>query len=242
MTTENDSSTASKIIMALVAVLVCCSCVVIAAAGFIFYESQKLSTSNADPILGPLFSDPAAPPTPVELIRTPIELISTDTVSTLLTTEVPENDPYDLACRLQQLCNVPETVPGKSYQVGDTETFWILNSDSVSHNQITARLVYVTPHSYFWADQNADVDESDVKKLMDTFEEKIYPTNQEFFGSEWTPGVDGDEHIFVIYAGGLGSNVGGVYNSSDEYNPQIQPNSNAHESFVISSNQSLAGE
>ena len=75
---------------------------------------------------------------------------------------------------------------------------------------------------------------------MDTFENKIYPTDREFFGSEWTPGVDSDPHIYVIYASGLGSGIAGFYNSSDEFNPQIEENSNGHETFVFNTTQDLA--
>jgi hypothetical protein len=72
---------------------------------------------------------------------------------------------------------------------------------------------------------------------MDTFEEKIYPTDREFFGSEANPGVDNDPHIYVLYAHELGSGVGGYFNSSDSYNPLVKKYSNAHESYVMSSDQ-----
>ena len=223
MTTENTLATVSKFIKVLIAVLVCCSCVAIVTAGYLFYESQATSTS-------------------VELNRPPRESIAVDTLKTLRTAVVPENDPYDLACRLKKLCDVPKIIQSKQHQVGDTESFWILNSNTVSYNQITARLVYITPHTYFWTNQDVNVNKDDVKRLMDTFEEKIYPTDREFFGSEWNPGVDGDPHIYVIYTGGLGSHIAGGYDMNDEFNPVVQPNSNAHESFVISSSQSLFAE
>ena len=88
----------------------------------------------------------------------------------------------------------------KSYQVGDKEKFWISNSDTAEHRQGHFTLLYITPHSYFWAEDGAEVNEGDMKALMDTFEEKIYPTDREFFGSEANPGVDGDPHIYVLYA------------------------------------------
>jgi hypothetical protein len=77
---------------------------------------------------------------------------------------------------------------------------------------------------------------------MDTFENEIYPTDREFFGSESTPGIDGDPHIFVIYASGLGGNVAGYFNSSDSFNPLVQEYSNAHETFMLSTTQDLAAE
>ena len=69
---------------------------------------------------------------------------------------------------------------------------------------------------------------------MENFEEKTYPTNREFFGSEWTPGVDADPHLFILYAGGLGGSVAGYFSSADEYLPVVQEYANGHEMFLMS--------
>ena len=74
-----------------------------------------------------------------------------------------------------------------------------------------------------------------LKQLVDTFENQIYPRNRAFFGSEWTPGVDGDPHLYIIYAEGLGSNLAGYFSSADELHPLAHEYSNAHEAFVLSS-------
>jgi hypothetical protein len=140
------------------------------------------------------------------------------------------------------ICDVSKTVPAKSYKVGDQEQFWISNSDTAKHSQITATLMYETPHSYFWVEEGTYVNEGEMKKLMDTFENKIYPTDREFFGSEWTPGVDEDPHIYVIYASSIGSNTAGYFNSSDSYNPVIKKYSNAHETYVLGTSQGLGDE
>jgi hypothetical protein len=126
--------------------------------------------------------------------------------------------------------------------VGDKEKFWISNSDTAEHRQGNFTLRYITPHSYFWAEDGTNVNENDMKKLMDTFENKIYPTDREFFGSEATPGVDNDPHIYVLYAHDIGSNVAGYYNSSDTYNPQVKEYSNAHDTYVLGSTQDLGDQ
>jgi hypothetical protein len=155
-------------------------------------------------------------------------------LQTLLTANVPENDPYELACRLEKKCDVTRTVQSKNYKVGDRETFWIINSDTATHTQREFTLYYITPHSYFWGQDGVDVNKDDMKALMDTFEEKIYPTNREFFGSEFNPGVDNDPHVFVLYANNLGSNIGGYFNSTDSFTPEVAEYSNAHETYVMS--------
>jgi immune inhibitor A len=68
---------------------------------------------------------------------------------------------------------------------------------------------------------------------MDAFENKIYPTDRRFFGSEWTPGVDNDPHIYVLYVRGVGASTGGYFSTGDEYNPLVHKYSNGHELFVF---------
>ncbi|MEK6255715.1 MAG: immune inhibitor A, partial [Chloroflexota bacterium] len=62
----------------------------------------------------------------------------------------------------------------------------------------------------------------------------IYPTTRAFFGSEWSPGVDGDEHIYILLAKDIGANVAGYFSAGDEYPPESQKGSNGHEMFVLS--------
>jgi immune inhibitor A len=150
-------------------------------------------------------------------------------------TIVPDNDLYDLACRLRDVCDVPHTLPApsKPFQVGDKQKFWISNVDTNENFQINATLRYITPHSYFWAQDGVNVNENDMKALMDAFENKLYPTDREFFGSEWTPGVDNDPHIYVVYTGGTGASNAGYFSTPDEYNPLVHKYSNGHEMFVF---------
>jgi len=224
-----------------VAVLLLCACAIIVAAGVIIYQASKdipyQDFPTPDVPIHPSTDQPV--PTIDPNSTGPVSSVTLDTLNTTL---VPENDPYELACRLESICNVSKTVPAKVYKIGDKEKFWILNSDTVTHTEITATLLYITPHSYFWAQEGTQVDQADVKRLMDTFENQIYPTDREFFGSEWNPGVDNDPHIYAIYASGLGRSVAGYFNSSDSYNPLVKEHSNAHETFMLSSTQGLSDD
>lgn len=242
-TSTTQTSSTPKIIAAIVAILVCCSCIAIAAAGaLIFRASRNINVPfELTPFLPPAENTVAPAPT-AQIERPPVDDISRETIETLNQTQVPENDPYELACRLQAVCDVSETVQAKSYNVGDTETFWISNSDTAEHSQIQATLRYITPHSYFWVEEGTSVNEGDMKRLMDTFEEKIYPTDREFFGSEANPGVDGDPHIYVIYATSIGHNIAGYFSSSDSYNPLVKEYSNAHETYVLGTSQDLGDD
>jgi hypothetical protein len=84
-------------------------------------------------------------------------------------------------------------------------------------------------------DEQAHYDQPALESLAKTFDEKIYPTDRAFFGSEWSPGVDNDAHLYILYAHGVGGRIAGYYSARDEISPMANPYSNAHEMFVINS-------
>ena len=221
--------------------LLCCCVLILSAGGVALYDYFKV-TEPGFTQLPATIDGPTDEPTPsVVITRPPVEDIPLDTLQLLQQTEIPENDPYDLACRLRGICDVPRTFEGPSSprQVGEKDQFWVFNHDTITHFQIEATLRYVTPHVYFWAEDGIRFDENELKKLIDTFENEIYPTDREFFGSEWTPGVDGDPHIYVLYANNLGFSVAGYFASNNSYNPLVSEYSNAHETYVLSATQNL---
>jgi hypothetical protein len=229
------------LIIAIVLVVLCCCVLILAAIGVAAYEYLQISPSLPG---GP--DIPFGPPTPtpvVEITRPPVADVPTDTLEALKTTIVPENDPIELACRLKATCDIPEIVPPTSpRQVGEQDTFWVTNVDTNENFEVTASLKYVTPHVYFWVEDGVNFNEDEMKSLADAFEEKMYPTNREFFGSEWTPGIDGDEHIYILYAGGLGMSIAGYFSSADEVPPQAHEYSNAHEMFLFNSDNTNLGD
>lgn len=159
------------------------------------------------------------------------------TLTTLLNTVIPIVDPLDVARRLEGKENIPLTLPVEDLnrQVGERETFWVINNDTAEHFQVETTLSAVTDHLYFWIENGVEYSQQALDALAADFEEIIYPTSQEFFGTEWFPGVDHDPHIYVIYAGGLGDTVAGYFGSDDEYHPDVYEYSNAHETFMLNS-------
>ena len=163
-------------------------------------------------------------------------VVSSATLETLRNTIVPMNDLRDLALRLEGKDNIPLTIvtPPGNLSIGTQKDFWVANVDTNENFQITATLEYLTDHTYFWIQDGITFDDQDLQALAETFENEIYPTNREFFGSEWTPGVDGDPHLYIVYAEGLGSNLAGYFSSADENQPLAHEYSNAHEMFLLS--------
>jgi len=240
---QNRSSSGNGLLIAGIIILLCCICLVVAGvAGFFFYRSGMdwLENSGLPIPEGPITSTPPV----VELTRPPADSVSTETLELLQNTVVPVNDPRQLACKLKGVCGITETVPAPTTPpgIGTSETFWVSNVDTNENFQVEATLRYITPHVYFWVENGVDYDQSELKALTDAFESKIYPTNREFFGSEWTPGVDNDPHIYIMYVRGMGSSIAGYFSSADEMNPQAHEYSNAHEMFLFNADNTNLGE
>ena len=180
---------------------------------------------------------PPATPEKEESVPDPedISLPTSETLEILKNTIVPINDPIDLAQRLEGKEDIPRTMPVEDLdrEIGEGETFWVSNVDTNEHFQVDTTLAAVTDHLYVWVDNGVDYNQRGLDRLATYFEEIIYPTNREFFGSEWFPGIDEDPHIYVIYALGLGNGVAGYFSSGEEYPPEIKEYSNAHETFML---------
>ena len=230
------------LIIAIVLVILCCCVIILAAAGVAIYEVTK-QTSPITDIPGSPFG-PATPTPVVNVTRPPAADVSTETLETLKSTIVPENNPTELACRLKGICDIPETMepPAAPRQAGDKDTFWVTNVETNENFQVDATLEYVTPHVYFWVEDGVRYDQDELKALADAFENKMYPTNREFFGSEWSPGIDGDEHIYILYARGIGMSIAGYFSSADETHPLAHEYSNAHEMFLFNADNTDLGE
>jgi len=189
----------------------------------------------------------AAEPTDTALPLPTVEAIEVDseTLELLESEEVPSADPIDLARRLKGLTQeIPETLdpPAAPLQVGAREVFNAGNQDTNEQFKVQATLRYVTDHAYFWIQDGISYDPGDLERLATTFENRIYPTTRSFFGSEWTPGIDGDPHIYLLYARGLGFGIAGYFSSVDSLPPVVREDSNGHEMFYFNASNLDLGE
>jgi len=177
-----------------------------------------------------------AVPTPVSIAPTSVPLDSGDTISTLSAVEVPLADPPAIAERLLGLENVPRTLrqEAEPIPIGTVKEFWNTDVSSIVSERIEARLVYAGDYVYFWVDTRVDADLEDVERIVTNFEQTSYPTIRDLIGSEWTPGVDGDPRLYMLYSRGLGPSVAGYFFPKDEYSPLVYEQSNGHEMFYLS--------
>jgi len=199
-------------------------------------------TATATPTSTPPTEAHTIAPTPgPELVQPPSSLWraavppeALETRHALEAVDVPPRDLIDLTKRLSDPGRpIPRVVRDApwGFEVGDTHEFWVLNRDAHEYVQVTARLVYETPHAYFFLEEGVDLNQAKLKRLADRFEEATYPTNREFFGEEWSPGVDNDPHVTILFA-----RTGGIHyqNSIDEFSRLVNRFSNEMELVYIS--------
>lgn len=237
----------------LVVLLCCCLLFLMGAGGLLFGLS---SSSQQSPVVTvevqPL---PVLPATPV---RPPADLGATPTprsqatpepgsslpdlgAATLLTEQqlqeavVPPRDLRTLAEGLRGAGPIPEVVQETApvYRVGDSNTFWVSNEDTGEHQEIDANLVYMNDVLYIWVEEGVRYDQRAIQRAADKFATETYPTNREFFGSEWSPGIDSDPRLHILHSVQLGGGIAGYFSGADAVSSLAQPFSNEREMFYI---------
>ena len=223
-------------IVVLLTVIACVVCATVTGVGALWFLREENVNLGPDELGSPTQS---SGPTP-EVLRTG-ELPTDETLLVLENTIAPENDPVELAERLKGIENIPDTVPAplEPYQVGDQRSFWVTDNDTDESSQHEAVLRYVGDIVYFWVEEGMEYDQGDLDRLAKTFEDEIVPTDRNFFGNEWIPGIDNDPHIYILYTRGLGSTVAGYFSSQDEVHPLAAEHSNAAEMFLINADNQL---
>jgi len=114
--------------------------------------------------------------------------------------------------------------------------------DATGRTQLQATLVKVSDRLYFYVEntwwnsqtpgkQNQVL--ADLGNLSNEFDGNIYPTLTSTFGSEWSPGIDSDTKITVLFES-MNSAEGGYFREADEYDKLQLPDSNQREMMYLS--------
>ena len=176
------------------------------------------------------------PQGPLGQVPTPVaQTLGSETLAQLAGVTVPPRDRIDLAQRLLGLSDVPQppTTAPPELDLGAVVTFWADNLDEDYAFQVDAELVYKTAHVYMFVEVGQPVDLAAVQRSADAFEEVIRPRVHQVFGTEWTPGIDGDPHLVILHASGLGNWVAAYYGSNSAYPAAAVANSNEREMFYV---------
>jgi hypothetical protein len=133
---------------------------------------------------------------------------------------------------------VAPSQPVKTYQVGSERTFWAHNSSTLKYNLITARLMLISNHAYFWQDISGgrEIPAKDWTAAAESFD-RSYERVRAVFGSEESLGLDGDPRLFIVHSDSVGE-IGGYFNETDQLPAVVESHSNEGQYFFISNSRS----
>jgi hypothetical protein len=174
----------------------------------------------------------------------PATLADEELYRSLANLKVPAADRIALAIDIEglDLSKIPSApdAPKQQYKLGDRREFWIHNSTTFEFKRITAKLMFISEHAYFWQDVDsaalnaagAESTAEDWSAAGASFDES-YERVQAVFGKEESPGLDGDLRLFVVHSDSLGKE-GGHFSQSDQYPAVVESHSNEGQYFFIS--------
>jgi len=234
MESKNNRWLLVSIVVILILLVICTCCLGTSLlGGYLFTKIDSSSSSYIPPLPDPDLDFETPPPPPILI---PPSTEADQTLQALEEAEIPSADLHELGIRFLGVS--PDTPRftaenNPDYEVGTRRQFMVSNVDTDEQFEIYATLIYKTPHAYMWVEENVNVDEDALREAADLFEEHTYPTDREFFGSEWSPGIDGDPHLSILHARNLGNTVAGYFSSPDQYVRAVREDSNEMEMFYI---------
>lgn len=113
--------------------------------------------------------------------------------------------------------------------------------DSSGRESLTATLKVVSDYAYFYVDNDYWNSLNGSKRslflntlinLANEFDTVIYPKERAVFGSERSPGIDGDKKITILISQ-LVDDAGGYLNTFDGYGKELAPTSNEREMLYL---------
>lgn len=156
------------------------------------------------------------------------------TVAALQNTFIPPRDRVALA---QELLGVGEIAPpptsALTRQIGEQATFNVTDSGSDASFQVEATLRAIGDHIYLYVENGAAIDNEAIKDLAIGFDERVYDNVRDLWGSEDTPGIDGDPRVYGLFTRGLGANTAAYFVSEHVYPVEAVSTSNEHEMFFF---------
>ena len=129
------------------------------------------------------------------------------------------------------------TLTGETPEVGSTRTFWALDWSTQSYGLRFAKAEYVGEHVVVYLEEGSELSDFSLNELGAAFDQVIYPTLTEAYGSEPDPGIDGESRIVILICDFRDpmNDIDGLFNSWD-VDPDGSPYSNHGEMFYLNVN------
>ncbi|MEL6403552.1 MAG: hypothetical protein AAFN11_00180 [Chloroflexota bacterium] len=164
----------------------------------------------------------------------PVDPAQYPTHAALQSTELPPADPLDIAQRFLGVSIDEQANPvGREYLLGERDTFSITTFGSAGTVPIEFVLRGISDHFYIWVDPLFGVADDTVIQLGNRLDTDIYDNVRALWGSEPSPGVDGDVRLHMVISGRLNTNVAGYFSATNIYPISVAPASNERDMLVF---------
>lgn len=159
------------------------------------------------------------------------------TVTALADADIPRRDRVQLARELLGVTDIPPplTMPVE-YQVGDRRSFYIRDTVESTMQPVEAELYALGDSITIWVDTRASLNRANAVALANEFDTAIYPKLRQLWGSERTPGIDGDPRIVALFSYDVSPGVAAYYISLHTLPRAVEPNSNEAEMIIFNLN------
>ncbi|MBP7635392.1 hypothetical protein KBA41_14585 [Candidatus Ozemobacteraceae bacterium] len=148
----------------------------------------------------------------------------------VLAESFPKESRYEAQLRLSGRIQEADRKP---FTLGDDETFFVQNFDTMKKGRKAATLVAIGKHCLVYVEKGQKIRDAALKRIVDWFDMRIYPTNTRWFGSEWTPGIDHEPKITLLFLEEI-QQADGFFDPEDEYTREKCPESNEREMLYLS--------
>ena len=175
--------------------------------------------------------EPVAPVTPAA--PTPTIDSPEGELARVLANPPPKRDVVDLARRFRVKPGTPTpmaTPAAPPPPIGDVREFWVADSLRHRYFRARARLLARSEHADFYVQEGEKIDETAVRKSLDTFEQRIVPTIVRDFAADKLSVDALKVALLNVRLGGLV----GYYSSADEHPSWAVPYSNERPLIVMS--------
>lgn len=160
--------------------------------------------------------------------------VGAETAAALQAAPLPFRDRTALAQRLFGT-NIPSVpVSAAARAEGERERFRVSDSFNNVTQEVEAVLRVVGEHIYLWVEDGSALKDDELRQLAAGFDQRVYPNVRALWGTEASPGVDGDPRIYGLFAHGLGPAAAAYFQADHTYPESVVPASNAHEMFFFS--------
>lgn len=142
-------------------------------------------------------------------------------------------------------------VPAKAFEpvrttppdegIGTSQEFWTYDFAAKKNLRISATIRIMTDHAKWWVQNDVSVDVNALRQNANFFESNVYPTDRRLYGSEWTPGIDGDPRINILIVRIPGA-AAGYFSGSDELPLWVNQYSAQREMVYVNSLSARAGD